>query len=625
MSILTPNMLLPEPTVGGELAPNWAILLNNSLTIIDSHNHASGSGVQINPNGLNINADLPINSNNILTVRSIRFTPSTVGGAADLGCIYESGVDLWYNDANGNKIQLTANGGIAGTSGSIAGLTSPASATYVSGNQTFVWQSAASTPANLDAASIILRNLAASSKGLTLAPPAAMGANYTLVLPALPGAAAFVTLDTSGNLGTIAQSTVINTGGGQRINGTLSLGTPSSHSGELTIYNSSTDAYLDLSHQGNTGARIWSTFSAVGPVAPLQLGVGSSFVSGLTIDTSNNTTVSGTLAVQSNLTPALTVGTGGTGGAQSPGVVINGGPGAGTGPFVNFQRNSVSMMTIGSASFFLGGTQGTNGNDSVIATAAANSLYLYSGGAQALKLDTTQTATFAGALTAAAGSTIRGALSLGTASSIAGDLVVHNSSTDAYLDISHTGSNARIWSTYSSVGPVTPLQLGVGASFAAALTIDTSNNVTIANNLTGGNITNASRAPVNIVSNTIDPAYVNSTNSYTAITSTVITSSQNNRPVIVTISPNSGFSPGSEGSPSTAIFTAACFLQLTRNGTVVATWEFIGNSQLPSLTFIDNALTGGVSYTYIYSGRLLVNAAGAIQVNRMGATAYELG
>lgn len=202
----TPNMGLAVPVVGVDPGPTWGTDLNSCFTLIDQHDHSPGSGVQITPSGLNINSDLSYQSNNLTFVRSVRFAAqaAALAGASDLGCAYVAGVDLYFNDLNGNHIQITQSGGIAGSPGSIANLTSPATASYVAANQTFVWQSAVNTPANLDAASVILRNLVASSKGLTLSPPAAMGSNYTITLPALPGANGnILQSDTSGNLSAV--------------------------------------------------------------------------------------------------------------------------------------------------------------------------------------------------------------------------------------------------------------------------------------------------------------------------------------------------------------------------------------------------------------------------------------
>lgn len=198
----SPNMLLPVPIPGADPSPQYAIDIDSCMTIIDQHTHSPGSGVQITPSGLNINADLPLNGNNLTLARTLRLQTqaSTPSGASDLGCLYKNATDLFYIDGSGNNIQITQSGGIAGSPGSIANLTSPASASYVSLSSTFVWQSAANTAANMDAASYLLRNSSANSFALTLSPPNAMAANYSLVLPSLPSVQSIMTLDSSGNI-----------------------------------------------------------------------------------------------------------------------------------------------------------------------------------------------------------------------------------------------------------------------------------------------------------------------------------------------------------------------------------------------------------------------------------------
>lgn len=197
----SPNMGLVLPIVGSDPGPDYAANNNNAFGMIDSHDHSSGKGVPITPAGISINSDLTFSGNNATALRSTRFavqsSPLSAAGS-DIGCCYVSGVDLYYNDRSGNQVRITQSGGVAGSPGSIAGLVAPASATYVSISQTFVWQSGASIPANLDAGSIILRNIVASSKGLTLNPPAAMASDFALTLPSLPGATSIMRLDTAG-------------------------------------------------------------------------------------------------------------------------------------------------------------------------------------------------------------------------------------------------------------------------------------------------------------------------------------------------------------------------------------------------------------------------------------------
>lgn len=200
---VSPNMNLPIPTVGVDPGPDYANNLNSSLTLVDSHNHTAGNGVPIPVAGLSINADLPMNNNNVVDTRSVRLRDqvSAFAAAADVRAVYAIGVDLYFRDGNGNNVRITQSGALAGTPGSIANLVAPASATYVALSQTFVWQSAVNTPANLDGGFLILRNNVANSFGLTLLPPTAMGSNFSLTLPNPPVSTKFMRLDSSGNMG----------------------------------------------------------------------------------------------------------------------------------------------------------------------------------------------------------------------------------------------------------------------------------------------------------------------------------------------------------------------------------------------------------------------------------------
>lgn len=199
MSTLSPNMSLPIPSVGNTSDPQWAFDINSSLTLVDQHDHSPGSGVQITPSGINISSNLAFNNKFATNIAGLVLMAQNSTPA--INTLYESGVDLYYVDGNGNNVQITQNGGIAGSPGSISNLTSPASASYVSGSQTFVWQSAVSIAANMDFGSAILRNLTPNSTyGITLSPPAALSSNYNIVLPALPASQKIMTLDSSGNL-----------------------------------------------------------------------------------------------------------------------------------------------------------------------------------------------------------------------------------------------------------------------------------------------------------------------------------------------------------------------------------------------------------------------------------------
>lgn len=194
MSTITPNMNLIESTINVDSGLLWEQNLNASLTIIDGHNHAPGYGVQITPQGLNINANLPMNNNQLTGIQALVLSPQI--SLATLRAIYSIGADLYYNDANGNVIQITSGGTVNATSSGIS--SGSATASFVS--SVLVVNAASNTPANIQGGSLLLGNNVAASKFLTLAPPNSMAANYSLTLPALPVATSFMQLDTSGNM-----------------------------------------------------------------------------------------------------------------------------------------------------------------------------------------------------------------------------------------------------------------------------------------------------------------------------------------------------------------------------------------------------------------------------------------
>jgi hypothetical protein len=238
---LTPNMSLLQPSIGVEGWQAAAGELNTSLSLVDGHDHSNGRGVAIGTAGLNIQGDLALNGNNLTTIRALRMSALSLGtlSASDNAALATSGVDLYYRDGNGNNIRLTQSGSIVGTAGSISGLNSPASASYVSGSGTFIWQSAASTSASMDMGSITLRPMTSGANGVTIAPPSGLGASYALTLPpAPPGTGNALTLtSTAGNqtyltLGTANQVLAVN-GAGTALTYSL-IGTSNIATGAVT-------------------------------------------------------------------------------------------------------------------------------------------------------------------------------------------------------------------------------------------------------------------------------------------------------------------------------------------------------------------------------------------------------
>lgn len=205
---LSTNMSLPIPGVGTEPGPDYASDVNNCFSILDQHNHSAGSGVLITPSGLNINSTLTFNNSALTDAQILGMSAQSID-PSNLGAFYYKGVDLYFNDGSGNHIRMTASGSVSGATGTITGLPSgTASASYQSGSGTFVFQSATNTPADIDGRSFILRNNAASSKGLTLSPPAAMGSDIAMAFPTIPAQQNVMTMDSGGGMGTVTWNDV---------------------------------------------------------------------------------------------------------------------------------------------------------------------------------------------------------------------------------------------------------------------------------------------------------------------------------------------------------------------------------------------------------------------------------
>lgn len=217
----SPNMGMPIPIVGQDPGPDWANNINASLQIVDSHDHTPGHGVAVPAAGLNINSDLPFHSNNATSLKSDQFSPQG-SLLSSIDAVYTSTAngainDLYYNDSAGNKIQITKNGSLNGTPGSISGLSPPASASYNGISSSFVWQSGVNTPAFMNSGPLIIGNNVANSKTVTLQPPGGLAANYSITFPSgTPANASVVTMDASGNLAatnSLTQPLTIGNGG----------------------------------------------------------------------------------------------------------------------------------------------------------------------------------------------------------------------------------------------------------------------------------------------------------------------------------------------------------------------------------------------------------------------------
>lgn len=106
---------LPVPTV--TLGSAWATLLNEAIELIDEHDHSSGKGTKVKPNGMNINADLDMQENSLLDTESVELTDlgAALTGLTNAFKIHATGGDLYYTNSNGTAVQITDGGDIVST------------------------------------------------------------------------------------------------------------------------------------------------------------------------------------------------------------------------------------------------------------------------------------------------------------------------------------------------------------------------------------------------------------------------------------------------------------------------------------------------------------------------------
>jgi len=194
------NLVLPEPTL--ELGPAWASEVITALYLIDSHNHSPGQGEPVSSAGINVNADLTMSNFNLTNTRSIRFVNQTspLSLSTDIGCIYESGGDFWYNNSIGQQVKITSGASLnAGAIGGIGGdyISSGALVFYTSGTQAYSMTVDGTNYANLLTGAVSIFQTGTTGFGITLQVPS-LGANKILTLPAPPAVTSFLQITPTG-------------------------------------------------------------------------------------------------------------------------------------------------------------------------------------------------------------------------------------------------------------------------------------------------------------------------------------------------------------------------------------------------------------------------------------------
>lgn len=204
---VTPNMQLDVPDVSTTLGPEWARKINLALGTngagIDGHNHTAGKGVPIPSAGIAVDAELEFNGFDATLLRSTRYSEQAAAleETTDLGCVYNVGGDLYWNNGDGTAVQITDGATLAATSlGGISGLPS-GTASVAFATSTYTFRRATNSAAIMDVGPLVIRDTAASALGITLASPVGLAGAYSLTLPpALPASSKIVQIGSDGQI-----------------------------------------------------------------------------------------------------------------------------------------------------------------------------------------------------------------------------------------------------------------------------------------------------------------------------------------------------------------------------------------------------------------------------------------
>lgn len=245
-------------TAATNIETNWPLL--------DVHDHSSGKGAQVPTSGLNINANLTFGGYKAYNLLAAQFSnqSSSLTTATNKPCVYVLNGELRFIDNSGNDVLLTNSGSVAGTSGSISGLTAPVAAGFAS--NTFSWQANSGTGlyAKMSNADI---NLYEASAGVTnsiaIKSYPSLAASYSIILPsAVPASTSYLSMANTGQLATASAdsigSAMTSTGANAIANSrTRAVATTAATGGvaigpSTTTLSNATTSYIDITC-ANTG------------------------------------------------------------------------------------------------------------------------------------------------------------------------------------------------------------------------------------------------------------------------------------------------------------------------------------------------------------------------------------
>lgn len=103
------NLILPDVSGPATAGPEWAAELNAALQRLDLHDHSSGQGLKITPAGLNINADLTLNNNNLVAANKVgmKNQSAALSGVSNANSISIVNGNLYITNSGGTPVQIT--------------------------------------------------------------------------------------------------------------------------------------------------------------------------------------------------------------------------------------------------------------------------------------------------------------------------------------------------------------------------------------------------------------------------------------------------------------------------------------------------------------------------------------
>jgi microcystin-dependent protein len=106
------GLVLPTPTTTA--GPEWANSINAALVSVDAHDHTSGKGTKVPVSGLNINADLSMQTHALTNVADVGLvSQAAILASTTTSAVYVVNGDLYYNNSSGVPIKVTDGTSIA--------------------------------------------------------------------------------------------------------------------------------------------------------------------------------------------------------------------------------------------------------------------------------------------------------------------------------------------------------------------------------------------------------------------------------------------------------------------------------------------------------------------------------